>query len=228
MGGTFVGGPCGDFTCGEACPDNFPCTNTEPCGVGGGCPGTPGEGDCVDNYDDTYNGGCNSPGFPFSEIGTGVPNGNPYSVSFCGSYGNFLADDGMGGSINVREQDWIRIDAVTTPGLQGMQIVIDVVAEDEIQIILFEDEGSSTCQDTNGDGAFGDELVLLEFLTLPAPTMGETVCGTTGTLCYQYVGTGLPLANRLYVLVQTPDFVGTPCGTQYELDISVTPCDTTP
>ena len=59
------------------------------------CVENEGEGDCYENYDDLYNGGCNSTGYPFQTLECGD--------TICGTSGVFL----FNGS-SYREMDWFQ------------------------------------------------------------------------------------------------------------------------
>ena len=61
-----------------------------------------GEVDCHDDYDDTYNGGCNSSPNVFTE----VPCNPTASVTVCGTYGVYVHYSGFA----YRDTDWYHLD----------------------------------------------------------------------------------------------------------------------
>ena len=95
------------------------------------CPGgatMEGEPDCGPDYDDTFNGGCNSVPAVFSDISC--------DETVCGKSGNYL----YGGS-SYRDTDWYRLE-MTEPG------DLTWTAKAEFQSLIFIiDAGSENCSD---------------------------------------------------------------------------------
>jgi hypothetical protein len=60
-----------------------------------------GEGDCYENYNDTYNGGCNTEPFPVFQMI--APSDDP--ITICGSTGVY-----MFGTLTYRDTDWYQLD----------------------------------------------------------------------------------------------------------------------
>lgn len=88
------GGDCGDYSLDVI--GNVPCVVDCP-------PGSTleGEPDCGTNYNDAYNGGCNSSPNVFTNVPCG-PNG---AVTVCGRYGGFLFN-----GLSYRDTDWYQLD----------------------------------------------------------------------------------------------------------------------
>jgi hypothetical protein len=59
-----------------------------------------GEVTCYDQYDDTYNGGCNSTPEVFQSVAL--------NTTICGESGNFMYDDGTG-PVEYRDMDWYEL-----------------------------------------------------------------------------------------------------------------------
>jgi len=86
-----------------------------------------GEGYCYDDYDDTYNGGCNSTPFVFQQLACGD--------TICGSCGVF---DYFGST--YRDMDWFEVD------VSEGDLTLTCVAEFPLALWLF-DPGSFNCVD---------------------------------------------------------------------------------
>jgi len=112
-----------------------------------------GEGYCYDDYDDTYNGGCNSTPFVFQEIACGD--------TICGSCGVF---DYFGSA--YRDMDWFEID------VSEGDLTLTCVAEFPLALWLF-DPVSFDCVD----------LVNLDFIntTETCDTLSVSAYVTSGT-----------------------------------------------
>ena len=89
-----AGDPC-DYTV------TFDITEVQPCIID--CEENEGEGDCYENYEDLYNGGCNSAGYPFQTLECGD--------TICGTSGVFLYNGG-----SYREMDWFQF-TLDSPGM---------------------------------------------------------------------------------------------------------------
>jgi len=117
----YSSGNCNDYQLDISCC--VPCELTCP---EGGIP--EGEPTCEDEYDDMYNGGCNSDPFVFSPISCGD--------IICGEAGTFL----FGGS-QYRDTDWYEITFD-----QAQDVTFKVVAEFALQVLII-NGGSGDCVD---------------------------------------------------------------------------------
>ncbi|MBU1706837.1 hypothetical protein KKB28_02855, partial [bacterium] len=127
----------GDVDCGDYLLEIDCC---EPCEVV--CPPTAiaeGEPDCADNYDDQYNGGCNTEPTPvFQSIACGD--------TICGRSGTFLF-----GSSNYREMDWYEL--IVT---ERDSIIWSAVAEFDLRLWIIDgnqgcDNSTTIITDATGD-----------------------------------------------------------------------------
>jgi hypothetical protein len=64
-----------------------------------------GEGDCYENYNDTYNGGCYAEPFPVFQMI--APSDDP--ITICGSTGVYMVD-----TLTYRDTDWFQCDVTET------------------------------------------------------------------------------------------------------------------
>ncbi|UCE67758.1 MAG: hypothetical protein JSU85_07070 [Candidatus Zixiibacteriota bacterium] len=148
--------PCG-ATFGACCDDQGNCTQTaeqdcpglwleetpcypNPCPVPTPCTlycptnGIPeGEPDCYEDYDDTYNGGCNSDIPVFSTINIGD--------TICGTAGTFISHDTLGNPGNSRDTDWYALTITADAMLHYYG-----VGEFDLQLLVI-DAGSQDCID---------------------------------------------------------------------------------
>jgi hypothetical protein len=116
-------GDCGDYTL-----DIYEIMiEVVECPAGGRIEGEP---DCHDDYDDTFNGGCNSTPPVFTYL-TGTPQGERFDV--CGKSGTFFSD-----MLGNRETDWYQLDVSQTNG-----ITFACVAEFPLQIYML--DGNAGC-----------------------------------------------------------------------------------
>jgi hypothetical protein len=102
------GGDCGNYTLSiNPCPP--PCV--VPCPSGSYPEGEPV---CFDNYNDTFNAGCNSTPESYSNLPcTGVP------ISICGTYGTFL-NEATGQ--DFRDTDWYKVTLVVPTTLNATAV----------------------------------------------------------------------------------------------------------
>lgn len=96
------GGACGSYEINVT--ENVPCVVDCPPGAL-----AEGEPDCFDNYDDFYNGGCNSSPPVFSSIPCDQAGGG---VTVCGTYGVFNHYSGF----TYRDTDWYHLDPTANDG----------------------------------------------------------------------------------------------------------------
>lgn len=95
-------GACGTYSLDVG--ENVPCVVD--CPPGGVAEGEP---DCGTDYNDTYNGGCNST----PNVFTNIPCSNDGAVTVCGAYGGFLFN-----GLSYRDTDWYQLDpAANTAGV---------------------------------------------------------------------------------------------------------------
>lgn len=87
----------GNFTL-DVFDTGTPCECPDICQVGDTLEG---ETDCFDEYDDTFNGGCNSATPVFSDIECGD--------TICGTSGTFLFTDPVDGVLEFRDTDWYKL-----------------------------------------------------------------------------------------------------------------------
>ena len=87
-----------------------------------------GEPTCVDEYVDTYNGGCNSSPYVFQNISC--------NTTICGASGTYLYT-----GLNYRDTDWFRL-VITQP----TTLTFKCVAEFPLQTLLF-NAGTENCSD---------------------------------------------------------------------------------
>ena len=94
-----------------------------------------GEPTCFDEYDDTFNGGCNSASPVFSDIACGD--------SVCGTSGTFLFTDPVFGLSEFRDTDWYRFDIASaqdvtftaTTGFPGLIGIVDTNGIDDCSLV---------------------------------------------------------------------------------------------
>lgn len=124
--------------------DPNPCPAPPPCTLS--CPtnGIPeGEPDCYENYDDVYNGGCNSTPPVFSTYNVGD--------TVCGKAGTFLF-----GTSNYRDTDWYELTITSDATL-----FLTGIAEFDMYMVIL-DPGSGDCSDFSS----------LAEITIPACSTG--------------------------------------------------------
>jgi hypothetical protein len=90
------------------------------------------EPDCYDNYDDHFNGGCNSVPEVFSYL-NGTGSGEP--ITTCGTSGTFLFD-----GTPYRDTDWYELNVT-----EENTITFDCIAMFPLQIFMI--DGNAGCQD---------------------------------------------------------------------------------
>jgi hypothetical protein len=144
------GGECGDYAL-EMMEVDCPI----PCDVV--CEGTPeGEPTCYENYEDHYNGGCNSSP-PVYQTSWG-------NVTWCGESGVYETDSGL-----YRDTDWYR------PG--GYPTWVTLTAEAEFEV-LFALVVTDDCQQPHwyqNQYAIADECVPTELTYVISPPIGDIV-----------------------------------------------------
>ncbi len=196
---------CGEWTVFETCPEfQCPAACIVPCDP----EKTPeGEPVCGDEYDDTYNGGCNSTVPVFQSIACGA--------RICGESGTFLVQGDIpcvddidcpegetcdlvsgfctGGPypFGSRDTDWYEIVLD-----QEVTIVWDVVAEFPLQMLLI-DSGDGTCV----DGSYSIETSATAPPCVPANITASLAPGTY----WLWVGPSV--------------FECVPCGKKYNMDL---------
>jgi hypothetical protein len=102
-----------------------------------------GEGECHDEWEDHFNGGCNSAAQTFSHL-AGMPDGAPFVV--CGTSGTYEAE-----GLSYRDTDWYELE-VATPS------TITFECSAEFPLLIFMLDGNNGCEDFETiDDAEADE-----------------------------------------------------------------------
>ncbi len=119
--------------------DMTPCDNPplcEPCTFDCSDPNAIPEGEptCADEYNDTFNGGCNSDPPVFSDIACGE--------KICGESGTFIFTDPVDGPLSFRDTDWYRL-VLTEP----RRVTVSIEAGFEALIGIIDTGGVDACPD---------------------------------------------------------------------------------
>ena len=175
------GTSCGDYVLSITGEPATPCVVS--------CPpwGTDeGEVDCFDQYDDTYNGGCNVTPEAFQPISL--------NTTICGNSGNFMYDDGTG-AVEYRDMDWYEL--VLT---EEEHVEFCICADFPVRIWILDGSGGclSIVQVASEAMAAGYELCVDEVLPAGTYWMLVSIDGWLGIPC------GVDYVARIYEFGYTP------------------------
>ncbi|MFH1279810.1 MAG: FlgD immunoglobulin-like domain containing protein [Candidatus Eisenbacteria bacterium] len=152
---------------------------------------TEGEPICYDNYEDTYNGGCNSAPYVFQPFPV-QPVGTCNTVfTACGQSGTYLYQ----GS-NYRDTDWFEIFTPTPANIQ-----FSCVGDFPLQIAIL--DGNPT----PGPDPCSDGDLVIDVIYVPSGDVA-TLSASTG-------------AGTYWLWVGPSQFDGVPCGSEYVMAVQV-------